>query len=436
MTLRRSPRILFSSYHSYFDPSSGSTISLRDLFQLLMARDWECRVFTGPQLDYECQKPISELFDAAGLPYQQRQFAVRDWRLLLYSTTLDRIPVTIYDTPGQPRHPQLSERQVQWHLALLERVLQRYQPDIMLTYGGQRLAIPAMSLAKKWGARVIFWLRNTAYHSRRLFREVADCLVPSRFSVHYYKSTIDLPCTAIPSPIDWARVYCPARTPQSLTFVNPTPEKGLYIFLGIVQSLARIRPSLPILVVESRGTIRTLEQAGLNWRSLPNLRVMANTPDPRQFLRQTRILLAPSLWLETFGRVTAEAMINGIPVLASRRGGLPEVVGQGGILLDISRKYQPDTRKIPTEVELAPWIATILRLWDDHAFYEDACRRARNEAEKWRPEILGECYDRYFRRFLNPNVSPASADFADVPNHLGIAEHESFEQNDQKTDRQ
>ena len=34
----------------------------------------------------------------------------------------------------------------------------------------------------------------------------------------------------------------------------------------------------------------------------------------------------PSVWQESFGRVAAEAMINGIPVLGSTRGALPEVI--------------------------------------------------------------------------------------------------------------
>ncbi len=51
---------------------------------------------------------------------------------------------------------------------------------------------------------------------------------------------------------------------------------------------------------------------------------MANTLDPRHFYRVTRVLLVPTLVSEMFGRVAAEALANGIPVLASDRGALPE----------------------------------------------------------------------------------------------------------------
>ena len=43
-----------------------------------------------------------------------------------------------------------------------------------------------------------------------------------------------------------------------------------------------------------------------------------------RFSGHTRILLVPSLWGEAFGLVVVEAMLRGIPVLASNVGGLVE----------------------------------------------------------------------------------------------------------------
>jgi glycosyltransferase involved in cell wall biosynthesis len=51
-------------------------------------------------------------------------------------------------------------------------------------------------------------------------------------------------------------------------------------------------------------------------------------------LSSAEMLVVPSLWPEPFGRVAVEGMAAGIPVIASPLGGLPEVVGEGGHILE------------------------------------------------------------------------------------------------------
>src|ERR1017187_8611958 len=65
---------------------------------------------------------------------------------------------------------------------------------------------------------------------------------------------------------------------------------------------------------------------------------MANTPDPRDFYGVSRVVLMPSLWRESLGRVPIEAMANGIPVLASDRGALPATLGDAGFVFTIPER--------------------------------------------------------------------------------------------------
>ena len=90
------------------------------------------------------------------------------------------------------------------------------------------------------------------------------------------------------------------------------------------------------------------------------------------------------------------------PGLASRRGGLPETLHEAGFLFDVLERYTPQTRLVPTAEEVAPWIDTILRLWDDEAFYHQERRRCLAAAEAWRPERLLPHFEEFFARVLRP----------------------------------
>jgi glycosyltransferase involved in cell wall biosynthesis len=54
----------------------------------------------------------------------------------------------------------------------------------------------------------------------------------------------------------------------------------------------------------------------------------AEVPD---YLRAADIVAVPSRWEEQYGRVAAEAMACGTAVVVSRRGALPEIVGEAGL---------------------------------------------------------------------------------------------------------
>jgi glycosyltransferase involved in cell wall biosynthesis len=62
----------------------------------------------------------------------------------------------------------------------------------------------------------------------------------------------------------------------------------------------------------------------------------ASDAERLQLLNRCRALVIASLW-EGFGLPALEAMACGAPVIAARTGALPEVVGDGGQLVDPSR---------------------------------------------------------------------------------------------------
>jgi len=91
-------------------------------------------------------------------------------------------------------------------------------------------------------------------------------------------------------------------------------------------------------------------------------------------------LLYPSFWEEAYGRVVVEAQRCGIPVLAARRGGIPEAMNGGGILLEVPERSWENYRTPLTHEEVTPWLDALTRMLMDPAAHAEASRQARAAA--------------------------------------------------------
>jgi glycosyltransferase involved in cell wall biosynthesis len=343
---------------------------------------------------------VEDVLRSENQPFQFRPGTVLDVPCTLYHRALHGVSVHAFapDAPRPGRPP--TREQGRAFLSLFDVVQQRFQPDVLLTYGGHGLAFPLIRRAKQRGLKVVFALHNFDYTDADLFREVDAVLVPSQAAQQHYHQKLGIVSTAIPGPWSWERVLCPEVRGRFVTFVNPQPSKGAFWFARIAHELNHRRPDIPLLVVEGRGRAEWLAQGDLDLSGLTNLRRMPTTPDPRRFYQLSRVVLMPSLCQEALGRVAVEALINGIPVLASRRGGLPEALAGAGFLFDIPEEYTPQSRQAPTAAEVGPWLETLERLWDDEAWYAAERARCRRAAEAWRPERLYPRFEEFFLRLV------------------------------------
>lgn len=178
-------------------------------------------------------------------------------------------------------------------------------------------------------------------------------------------------------------VLGPEDARRFLTFVNPSLHKGAALFARLADTLGRARPDIPILIVQSGVRAARLGAVeGLDLTQYSQIVISPPIADARVLYGLTRLLLVPSVFHEPFGRVAAEAMINGIPALVSDRGALPETVGDGGIVLPVPAWMQPDSHRVPDADELKPWLEAVVRLWDDTAAYRRATTAARAAAHR------------------------------------------------------
>lgn len=393
----RLKRLLFASTHGYLDPSSGAAGATRDVLELLSERGVDCRVLSTGVLDYERETPLASVLDPLEKPYARAATVLTGGGFAeVIDLTVNGVRVTLLPTASSraERAPSVAEAGILLDLA--GRALARFRPQVVLTYGGHPSSRALMAESRRSGAAVVFHLHNFAYRDPQAFAGSDAVLVPSEYARRHYARVVGLETTALPYPVRADRVAAAAPEPRYLTFVNPQPAKGLAVFARIAAELDRRRPDVPLLVVEGRGEALSLANAGLDLSGLTNLHRMANTSDPRQFYRVSRAVLVPSLWRETFGRVAAEALANGLPVLASDRGALPSTLGEAGFVFTLPGRCTPSGREVPTAREVAPWIAAVERLWDDPAFEAAHRARARAEADRWDEGRLVEKYLNFF----------------------------------------
>src|SRR5262249_12654518 len=151
----------------------------------------------------------------------------------------------------------------------------------------------------------------------------------------------------------------------------------------IADVLGSSRPDIPILVVQSATTAGVLNAIpGIDFGKYPQILAAPPLPKPADFFALTKLLLVPSLFVEPFGRVAAEAMVNGIPRLVSDGGGLPETVAGAGRVLPLPERLTGKSLEVPQAEEVRPWVEAVCGLWDDPAKYAEESLRARETAER------------------------------------------------------
>lgn len=109
------------------------------------------------------------------------------------------------------------------------------------------------------------------------------------------------------------------------------PNKGVELLL---EAFSQLPVSQAQLWIAGSGT--PSYEAGLRARyDSHNVRFLGRV-SPRSFFPQVDFVVVPSLWHDTFPGVVFEALAFGKPVLASRRGGIPELVrdGENGVLFE------------------------------------------------------------------------------------------------------
>ena len=372
-------RFLLINNHCISDATAGVTQSLRTIVEWLADAGHACHVLTTSRFESAVTFTLEEHLRQQGVaPSRLAERVVR--------YQVKDVPVTMLRTRhNDEQRPDRAE--TTRYLALFDTLLDTFEPDQLIACNGHPMILEAMARARSRGIVTAFAVRGFGYYDARYFADVDHAFTCSEFLTGVYRDKVGLVSTPIEPPLDWSAVVAPAESRAFVTFVNPSPHKGLLLFARLAAMLGPRRPDIPILVVQSGhsgGSMNAIP--GLDFSRYPQIMAAPPVPTPADYFALTRLLVVPSVWDEPFGRVAAEAMINAIPPLVSDRGSLPHVIGGdfseggGGRVLPIPAWMTFKTTALPSEAEVEPWFDAVCALWDDPAFYHAMADRARQIA--------------------------------------------------------
>lgn len=387
-------RILLAHNKLYYPSHGGGDKSNRLLMEALASRGHQCRVVCRLNTGREGEREQV----LAALESRQVKPAASGPETVLFG--LNGVEVVLVLHPRDLPHRLADE-------------IARFSPDVVLTSTDDPALLLLETALKTDAPTVVYLARTTldvpfgpdcAFPSAAktdLLRQADGVVGVSQYVAEYLRrwgglDAVHVPISLLePGPYPWLGRF---ENPF-VTLVNPCAVKGVSIFLALADRM----PAVQFAAVPTWGTTQQ-DLASLGAR--PNIHLLPASDNIDDIFRQTRVLLAPSLWAEARSRIIPEAMLRGVPVLAANVGGIPEAMLGVDYVLPVKpiQRYQPalDDQRVPVaevpEQDVGPWQAALERLLSDRQHYEELSRRARETALAYAASLTVEPFESFLER--------------------------------------
>lgn len=157
---------------------------------------------------------------------------------------------------------------------------------------------------------------------------------------------------------DWYKVD--NREKKYITMANLNHNKGAAHFYSVAKKM----PEYQFLAIRGSYDNQLIS-------TLPNVKTVPNNPDIRVYFKETAVLCMLSHY-ESWGKLGTEAMLNGIPVIATPTEGLKENLSYAGIFVD-----RKDTDSIVKELK---------KLMTDEKYYDKWSKKGLKRAKELNPK--------------------------------------------------
>jgi glycosyltransferase involved in cell wall biosynthesis len=397
-------KLLLTMNLPYFPAHGGANKANRYLAEGFAALDHEVEV-VAPALGVPSDLTVNQLVErlrAEGASVHREADAV--------AFQLKNVTVHAITDPGRMRAhlvDRLKAWQPDWALVSSEEPTQNLLNAAVESYAGRVVYLAHTPTFLPFGPQS-FYPSTTR---TQLLERANGIVAVSKFMDRYIREH---------SRLDPSTMYLPVFGPGPfpvlgrfdnpyVTMINPCRLKGIDIFAG----LARSMPAIAFAAVPTWGTTPS-DRALLE--AIPNVTLLEPSADINQIFEQTRVVLMPSLWQECFGLTVVEAMLRGIPTIASDVGGLPEAKLGTGFLIPVnpieSFSNELDENTIPKsgapENDIGPWRDALQTLLAGRDTYDDHAAIARDRALRFHASVSIRAWERYLLD-LTPGASAVRA---------------------------
>lgn len=297
----------------------------------------------------------------------------------------------------------------------IRKILEKTQPDVLHTNNLAGVSISAWSEAKKLGIPIVHTLRD--YYllcpSSTMFRDGQNCDKPCKlcsiWATRRIKESKEVSSVVGNSQkilnthlnnggferskirdVIYSAYPAPVKTRTNSIVSRPSPDGSLIVgYLGqilpskgvieLIRSVNATKREITLLI-GGTGNEVFLEvikkEAGSSVQFLGRV-------EPSDFFQRIDVLVVPSLWEEPLPRVAIEAHCFGIPVIATNRGGTPEIIdhNHSGWIVD----------SLKIEQELRGLFETISP--EECQRMSDACF---SSSKRFTPQFVAEKYEKVF----------------------------------------
>jgi len=287
----------------------------------------------------------------------QDEYFVDDVRVIPFHFPKLVLPLFLV---GMPINQSYSTKSIVKIFASCRNILTDLKPDIIHVHGASEIAVPMINIAKSIGIKVIFHAHQEYLDSNlkpvemKLLSMIDHVICVSdavRKSIQVLISS-DTRVSVVLNGIPINQMQQLIRITSSNKIVMAGrffPEKGFDLGIKSFKRVSDKYPEISLCILGNGPERRFLESLvrDLNLQNAIQLPGVANRSKLMSEMVGALCVVIPTPESEAFGLLALESMSVGTPVIATRVGGLPEIIKDGinGLLVE------PEIQEIADAIE-------------------------------------------------------------------------------------